>query len=76
MQVAQNTGIEPTVNSVDPSYFGNYLLDNFMAITEALDLDRPDLVILTWESIKISFLDEPAKEAYLARIDQAAAAAK
>ena len=31
-----------------------------MAITEALDLDRPDLVILIWESIEISFLDEPA----------------
>ena len=76
MQVAQNTGIKPTVNSDDPSYFGNYLLDNFMAVTEALDLDRPDLVILTWESIEISFLDEPTKEAYLVRIDQAAAAAK
>ena len=65
MQVAQNTGIKATVNSDDPSYFGDCLLDNFMAVTEAHDLDRPDLVILIWDMI--SFLDEPAKKARLAR---------
>ena len=68
-----DAGLKATVNSDDPSYFGGYLLDNFVAIAEALDLGRPDLVTLARNSIKGSFLDEPAKEAHLARIDQAVA---
>ena len=64
-----DAGLKATVNSDDPSYFGGYLLDNFAAVAEALDLGRPDLVTLARNSIEGSFLDEPAKEAHLARID-------
>ena len=66
-------GLKATVNSDDPAYFGGYLLDNFVAVAEALDLDQPDLVTLVRNSIEGSFLDEPARKAHLSRIDRAVA---
>ena len=64
-------GLKATVNSDDPAYFGGYLLDNFVAVAEALDLGQPDLVTLVRNSIEGSFLDEPARKAHLGRIDRA-----
>ena len=66
-------GLKATVNSDDPAYFGGYLLDNFVAVAEALDLGQPDLVTLVRNSIEGSFLDEPARKAHLVRIDRAVA---
>jgi adenosine deaminase len=64
-----DAGLCATVNSDDPSYFGGYLGDNFMAVTEALSLTRADLVILARNSIEASFLDESGKAPHLARLD-------
>ena len=66
-------GLKATVNSDDPAYFGGYLLDNFVAVAEALDLGQPDLVTLVRNSIEGSFLDEPTRKAHLGRIDRAVA---
>ena len=66
-----DAGLKATVNSDDPAYFGGYLVDNFVAVAEALGLARPDLATLVRNSIDGSFMDETAKRAYLARIDQA-----
>ena len=66
-----DSGLKATVNSDDPSYFGGYLLDNFVAVAEALELGRADLVTLVRNSIEGSFLDEPAKKAHLDRIEHA-----
>ena len=68
-----DAGLKATVNSDDPAYFGGYLLDNFVATAEALALDRRDLVTLVRNSIEGSFLDEPAKQVHLDRIDRAVA---
>ena len=68
-----DAGLKATVNSDDPSYFGGYLLDNFVAVAEALELGRADLVTLVRNSIEGSFLDEPAKQAHLDRIEHVAA---
>ena len=68
-----DAGLKATVNSDDPAYFGGYLLDNFVATAEALALDRQDLVTLVRNSIEGSFLDEPAKQVHLDRIDRAVA---
>lgn len=62
-------GLRATVNSDDPSYFGGYLGDNFMAVTEALNLSRADLVTLARNSIEASFLDEAEMAPHLARLD-------
>ena len=69
-----DAGLKATVNSDDPSYFGGYLLDNFTAVAEALDLGRRDLITLVRNSIEGSFLDESARRVHLERIDRVVAA--
>ena len=69
-----DAGLKATVNSDDPAYFGGYLLDNYVAVAEALDLTRYDLVKLVCNSIDGSFLDETSKSQHLARIDEIVAA--
>jgi adenosine deaminase len=39
-------GLLATVNSDDPSYFGGYVNENFVAIQEALSLTEPEIVTL------------------------------
>ena len=69
-----DAGLKATVNSDDPAYFGGYLLDNFVAVTEALQLEWADLVTLARNSIEGSFLDESARKPHLERIDRVVAA--
>ena len=69
-----DAGLKATVNSDDPAYFGGYLLDNFVAVAEALDLRPADLVALARNSIEASFLDEPATRAHLDRLDRVSTA--
>ena len=66
-------GVCVTVNSDDPAYFGGYLLDNFRAVTDALQLSRSQLAMLARNSIEASFLDPASKQHWLARIDALAA---
>lgn len=63
-------GLRATVNSDDPSYFGGYIADNFVAVAEALGLDRAALVTLARNSIEASFLDEGEKAPHLARLEE------
>ncbi len=54
-------GIKVTVNSDDPSYFGGYINENFIAITEALDLSKEDIYQLVKNSFEVSFAEENRK---------------
>jgi len=58
-----DAGILVTVNSDDPSYFGGYIGDNYLAIAAALDLSREDLIQLARNSVTASFLPEDRKAA-------------
>ena len=58
-----DAGVLVTVNSDDPAYFGGYVADNYLAIAEALDLSRDDLVRLAHNSIEASFLPDHRKAA-------------
>ncbi len=58
-----DAGVLVTVNSDDPAYFGGYVGDNYLAIAEALDLTRDDIVQLALNSIEASFLPEARKSA-------------
>ncbi len=49
-------GVQVTVNSDDPSYFGGYMNDNFIAITDALDLTAAELKQLALNSFEASFI--------------------
>lgn len=54
-------GAMVTVNSDDPSYFGGYLLDNYVACARHLGLSHAELRTLAQNSIKASFLPEATK---------------
>lgn len=61
-------GVHVTVNSDDPSYFGGYMNDNFIAIAEALDLSNDELKQLAANSFEASFIDDGDKEQWIAKI--------
>ena len=62
-------GLMATVNSDDPAYFGGYVLDNFTAARDALDLSEDDIVTLARNSITASWANEARKKRWLAEID-------
>jgi adenosine deaminase len=63
-------GLRATVNSDDPAYFGGYVMANFEAVIEALDLDADNIRTLTKNSFSGSFLDDGQKRAHLAAIEK------
>lgn len=62
-------GLNATVNSDDPAYFGGYVMDNLRAIIEALDLDKTHIKTLAKNSFSGSFLSDGEQRAHLAAID-------
>ncbi|WP_347179416.1 adenosine deaminase [Roseofilum halophilum] len=65
-----DAGLNVSVNSDDPAYFGGYVQENFMAIYEALDLSQRDLYQLAKNSFLSSFLSESEKEEAIAKLDR------
>jgi len=64
-----DAGLAATVNSDDPSYFGGYVGANYLAVADALDLSKDELVTLARNSFTGSFLGEEEKARHLAAID-------
>ena len=64
-----DAGLRATVNSDDPSYFGGYVNANYLAVADALDLSKADLVTLARNSFTGSFLSDGDKAKHLAAID-------
>ena len=62
-------GICATVNSDDPSYFGGYVNDNYLAIADALNLTQAEIVQLGRNSFIGSFMTETDKRAAVAHFD-------
>jgi len=50
-------GLKVTINSDDPPYFGGYIGDNYLAVQQALGLDREALVAMTQNAIDGAFID-------------------
>lgn len=67
-------GLNVSVHSDDPAYFGGYLDDNAAAIVETLGLSRKQQARLAANSIRSSFLPASRQAALLAEIDQWATA--
>ncbi len=63
-------GLRATINSDDPAYFGGYVMANFTAVIEALDLDADNIRTLTKNSFSGSFLSDGEKRAHLAAIEK------
>lgn len=67
-------GLVATVNSDDPAYFGGYVNTNFIAVADALDLNRDEIITLARNSFDGAFLDAADKARHLAAIDAFVAA--
>jgi len=61
-------GVNVTVNSDDPAYFGGYLNENYLALYHALDLSKEQAVALAKNSFVASFLEDDKKAALIARL--------
>ena len=68
-------GLRATVNSDDPAYFGGYLADNYLAVAEAANLSRQDLVQLARNSFLGSFLSAEEINDHTARLQTYVASA-
>jgi len=65
-----NKGLVATVNSDDPTYFGGYVNENYLAIAQSLNLTKEDIAILAKNSIKGSFLPDDAKQQMIEKIEK------
>lgn len=63
-------GVHVTVNSDDPSYFGGYMNDNFIAIQQALDLSNDELKQLAINSFEASFISDEEKKKWISEIQK------
>lgn len=61
-------GVHVTVNSDDPSYFGGYMNDNFIAILQALYLSNDELKQLAIHSFEASFISDDEKQKWIAEV--------
>lgn len=62
-------GLRATVNSDDPSYFGGYMNDNFIAVTQALDLSADEIVTLVKNGFEGSYMTDARKAEMLTEVD-------
>src|ERR1035437_3057489 len=62
-------GLEVTVNSDDPAYFGRYINENYTAIAKALNLSKEDIYRIAKNSINASFLTDVEKKLLHQRVD-------
>lgn len=63
-------GLKVTINSDDPAYFGGGMNANYLALQEALELTREELIELALNSFNYSLLDENMKNEYILEIEQ------
>lgn len=63
-------GICVTINSDDPAYFGGYLAENYLQMSNALDLTQSQVVQLARNSFEASFVDDETKEKWYSQLDQ------
>jgi len=57
-----DSGLCVTVNSDDPAYFGGYVVENFRAVEEGLQLNQNDICKLAKNSFEASFLAPEKKQ--------------
>jgi adenosine deaminase len=63
-------GVIVTVNSDDPAYFGGYVNQNYLVVSEALGLERQEIVAIVRNGINVSLMTAPEKDKVLADVDR------
>lgn len=61
-------GLNITINSDDPTYFGGFLNENFFAMAESLDMTKEQAIALAKNSFQSSFLSDEKKKHYISQI--------
>ncbi|WP_112479249.1 adenosine deaminase [Vibrio variabilis] len=61
-------GVAVTINSDDPAYFGGYMTDNFIAVSQAHFLTHEELAQFTLNAIDASFINDTQKQAYRKKV--------
>ncbi|MGE5147958.1 MAG: adenosine deaminase [Candidatus Eiseniibacteriota bacterium] len=64
-----DAGLNVTINSDDPPYFGGYVNDNYAGVQAALGFTDADLARMAENSFRASFAPEPLRRKYLAELD-------
>jgi adenosine deaminase len=68
LKIMLDKGLLVTINSDDPAYFGGYIEENYLAISEALNLSKQDISRLANNSFMASFLDEETKKQMVKKV--------
>ena len=55
-------GVCVTINSDDPAYFGGYMTDNFLAVNNALPMNKTEIGQFTLNAIEASFISKSEKQ--------------
>jgi adenosine deaminase len=63
-------GLLVTVNSDDPAYFGGYVNENYLAISNALSLSKEEIIKLAKNSFTASFLDDEVKQQMINKVEK------
>lgn len=62
-----------TVNSDDPAYFPGYIGENLAAVTEAVNLTKPELVQIERNAFTLAWITDQERATYLGNLDAYAA---
>ncbi|MDJ0388763.1 adenosine deaminase [Roseomonas sp. E05] len=65
-----DAGVKVTMNSDDPSYFGGYMTDNYLATAEGLGLTVADLHRVAANGFEAAFVPEADRRRMLAALDR------
>lgn len=65
-------GLCVTVNSDDPAYFGGYVNENFIAVSQALLLSKAQVYQLVKNSFTASFISDDEKHRFIKALDKKA----
>jgi adenine deaminase len=61
-------GVNLTINSDDPAYFGGYIAENFYQAALALALSRDEIKLICANSLRASYMPQSKKKLYLERL--------
>ena len=65
-----DAGVDFSINSDDPAYFGGYILDNYCAVQEAFDLSRNEWGRIARASVQGSWCDDGRKAAISVQLEE------
>jgi len=73
IKVMLDRSLRVTVNSDDPAYFPGYIGENLAAVTQAVNLTKPELVQIERNAFTIAWITDEETAAYLGDLDAYAA---